>query len=91
MAILCHSNETNSKQMFYKDFQSNSWYIYYDQSMFSHSHSNILSNEEQYQLESFIQQKNPIDLSKFTPPLSTLCNHPIVYVYIPEEKSNRKN
>lgn len=85
MAIVCHLNETNSKVMFYKDFQSNSWYIYYDQSILSHSHSNILSNEEEYQLESFIQQKNHIDLSKFTSPLSALCHHPIVYVYIPEK------
>jgi hypothetical protein len=90
MAIICHSNETNSKLMFYKDFQSNSWYIYYDQSILSHSHSNILSNEEQYQLESFIKQENHIDLSKFTFPLSALCHHPIVYVYIPEKSNENK-
>jgi hypothetical protein len=90
MAIVCHSNETNSKLMFYKDFQSNSWYIYYDQSILSHSHSNILSNEEEYQLESFIQQKNHIDLSKLTSPLSALCHHPIIYVYIPEKSNENK-
>jgi hypothetical protein len=93
MAIVCHSNETNSKLMFYKDFHSNFWYIYYDQSISSHSHSNILSNEERHQLELFIQEKdqiNHIDLSKFTCPLSALCNHPIVYVYIPA-KTNENN
>jgi len=89
MAIVCHLNETNNKLMFYKDFQSNSWYIYYDQSILSHSHSNILSDEEQYQLESFIQQKNHVDLSRFTSPLSALCNHPIIYVYIPEKSNER--
>ena len=90
MAMICHSNETHSKLMFYKDFQSDSWYIYYDQSISSHSHSNILSNEQQFQLESLIQQKNHIDLFKLTSPLSALSNHPIVYVYIPE-KSNKNN
>jgi len=76
--------------MFYKDFQSNSWYIYYDQSILSHSHSNILSNEEQYQLESFIRQENHIDLSEFTSPLSALWSHPIVYVYMPEKSNEKK-
>jgi len=86
MAIVCHSMKTNSKLMFYKDFQSNSWYIYYDQSISSPSHSNILSNEEQFQLESFIQPDDHIDLTQFQSPLSSLFNHPIIYVYIPEKK-----
>ncbi|CAF3423615.1 unnamed protein product [Rotaria sp. Silwood1] len=88
LAILCDSNETNSKLMFYKDKQSNNWYVYYNQSISSPSHSNILSNDEQYQLESFIQHNNQINhiaLSKFTSPLSALFNHPIIYVYIPEK------
>jgi len=89
MAIVCHSNETNSQLMFYKDSHSDSWYIYYDQSISSHSHSNILSNEEQSQLELFIQETdeiiNHIDLSKFTSSLSALCNHPIIYVYTREK------
>lgn len=85
MAIVCHSKETNSKLMFYKDFQSNSWYIYYDQSKILPSHSNILSNDEQYQLELFIQGKNYNDLFKFSAPLSALCSNPIIYVYIPEK------
>jgi hypothetical protein len=90
MAIVCHLNEIHRKAMFYKDFQSNSWYIYYDQSTLSPSHSNILSDEEQYQLESFIQQKHHIDPSKFTAPLCALCNHPIVYVYIPKKTHERE-
>ncbi|CAF2424589.1 unnamed protein product [Rotaria sp. Silwood2] len=88
LAILCDSSETNSKLMFYKDKQSNNWYVYYNQSILSPSHSNILSNDEQFQLESFVQQNNEInhiDLSKFTSPLSALLTHPIIYVYIPEK------
>jgi hypothetical protein len=85
MAIICHSNETNSKLMFYKDFKTNSWYVFYDRSITLPSYSNILSHEEQYQLESVIHQENHIDLSNLITPLSALCNHPIVYVYIPEK------
>ncbi|CAF0814364.1 unnamed protein product [Rotaria sordida] len=88
LAILCDSIETNSKLMFYKDKQSNNWYVYYNQSISIPSHSNILSNDEQIQIESFIQENNQINhinLSKFTSPLSALHNHPIIYVYIPEK------
>lgn len=85
MAIVCYSNKTNSKIMFYKDSQLNSWFIYYDQSISSHSHSNILSEDEQDQLQSFIEHKHHLDPSKFTSPLSSLRNHPIIYVYMPEK------
>ena len=86
LAIICYSNETNSKLMFYKDKQSNYWNVFYDQSIVSPSHSNVLSDEQQFQLESFIQKNsrmNYINTSKFISPLSALCNHPIIYVYIP--------
>jgi hypothetical protein len=85
MAIISHSNKTNSKVMFYKDSHLNSWFIYYDQSILSHSHSSILSEEDQNQLQSYIEQKNSLNPLKFTSPLSTLCNHPIIYVYMPEK------
>jgi hypothetical protein len=85
LAIICHSNETNSKLMFYKDFRTHSWYIYYDESVTIPAHSNVLSNEEQSQLESIIQVENHLDLSYLIFPLSALCNHPIVYVYIPDK------
>jgi hypothetical protein len=88
MAIVCHLNESHSKIMFYKDYRSNNWYIYFDQTISSHSHSNVLSNEQQTELETFIQQQeNQIDGSKLASPLSALCNHPIIYVYIPEKSS----
>ena len=85
MAIICHSNETNSKIMFYKDFPTNSWYIYYDETNNLPSYSNVLSTEEHYEFESVIQRDNHVDSSDLLSPLSTLCNHPIVYVYIPEK------
>ncbi|UJR23351.1 hypothetical protein I4U23_026363 [Adineta vaga] len=88
MAIICHLNETNSKIMFHKNFSLNCWHIYYDQSVALHSHSNRLSDEEQIQMDSFVQRKdefNSIDLTEFSSPLSNLCNHPIIYVYLPEE------
>jgi hypothetical protein len=71
--------------MFYKDAHLNSWFIYYDQSILSHSHSSILSEDEQNQLQSYIEQKPDLDSSKFTFPLSSLRNHPIIYVYMPEK------
>ncbi|CAF0898105.1 unnamed protein product [Adineta steineri] len=90
MAIICSSNNTNNKIMFYKDFQTNFWYIFCEQSIPLHSYSNKLTNEEQCQLELFIQPKdqlNNIDLSKFTSSLSALSNHPIIYVYIPAKNN----
>lgn len=85
MAIICHSEKTNSQLMFYRTAQMNAWFVYYDQSISSPAHSSRLSDDEQYQLESFIQQTHPIDPLRFSFPLSTLCNHPIIYVYLPEK------
>ncbi|CAF0787532.1 unnamed protein product [Adineta ricciae] len=88
LAILCHSNETNSQIMFYKNLQFNCWYIYYDQCKATNSHSNLLSNEEQIQMDLFVQStgdSNQIDLTKFSSSLSNLFNHPIVFVYLPEK------
>ena len=90
MAIICHSNETNSKLMFYRSPQINSWFVYYDQPIPSHSHSSRLSDDEQDQLESFIQQAHSMDPFEFPSPLSALCNHPITYVYMPT-KTNEKH
>ena len=87
LAIVCHSNETHSKTMFYKDFQSDCWYVCYDRSTSLPPHSNRLSDEEQNQLAMFIQprdQLNQLDPSTWGSSLSNLCNHPIVYVYLKE-------
>lgn len=84
-AIICHSERTNSKLMFYRTAQINTWFVHHDQSISSSAHSSRLSDDEQYQLESFIQQTYPVDPWKFSFPLSTLCNHPIIYVYLPEK------
>ncbi|CAF2072434.1 unnamed protein product [Rotaria magnacalcarata] len=89
LAIICESHETNSKLMFYNDKQTHAWYVYYNQSISSPSCSNILSNEEQRQIKSFIQQENQLHsnvLSNFALPLSNLYNHPIVYIYIPNKQ-----
>lgn len=94
LAIICHSAETNSKLMFYKHARTNTWYIYYDQSIVSSPHSNLLNADEQQQLESFIVQENsssPLHLLPFTYlPLSALHNHPVVYVYLPERKKKKR-
>lgn len=89
MAMICHSKKTNSKLMLYKASQLDSWFVYYDQSILSHSRSNRLSDEEKEQLESFLEPNHRIDPSKFTSPLSALCNHPIIYVYMPEKIGER--
>ena len=89
MAIISHSHQTNSKLMFYKDPPSNSWSIYSDQPSSSTSALNILSEGEQQQLESFIEEINPIDPPTLTSPLSALHNHPIIYVYMPEKTKTR--
>jgi hypothetical protein len=83
IAIICNSLETNSKLMFYKHSPKNQWYIFYDNQFISSS--NLLSNEDQYQLESILEQNsntNFIHPSQLSFPLSTLCNHPIIYVYL---------
>ena len=95
LAIICHSAETNSKLMFYKHARSDSWYVYYDQSIVSSSHSYLLSTEEHYQLESFIVPENssrPLNHPPFRSlPMLALYNHPIVYVYLAEQKKKRKH
>lgn len=89
IAIVCQLNEPNNKLMFYRTSQINSWFVYYDQPVGSHPQSNRLTDDEQYQLESFIQQTHSIDPFEFTCPLSALCNHPIIYVYMPEKINER--
>ena len=90
MAIICHSAETESQVMFYKHFPTNLWYVFYDQSVHCHSYSNILSDHEQNQLESFLlpnQSTRPRRMTQFTSlPLSLLHNHPTIFVYLGQRK-----
>ncbi|CAF0753252.1 unnamed protein product [Adineta steineri] len=81
-AIICESNEINSKLMFYKDSIRNHWYVFFnDPTPLSQSYSNMLSNEEQDQLES-ISEDNLNYSSQLHFPLNALHNHPVTYVYI---------
>ncbi|CAF0807601.1 unnamed protein product [Adineta steineri] len=81
-AIICESNEINSKLMFYKDSIRNHWYVFFnDPTPLSQSYSNMLSNEEQDQLES-ISEENLNYSSQLHFPLNALHNHPVTYVYI---------
>jgi hypothetical protein len=85
IAIICNSDETNSKLMFYKHSPTNHWYIFYDNQLkSSQSYSNLLSNDQQYQLETIFEE-NFIHPSQLSFPLTVLCNHPIIYIYLTGE------
>ena len=88
LAMVSHSDESNSKIMFYRDLPSNAWYVFYERSAACDAHSSRLSDELQNRLESFIPKQHrsiDFDLSLLMDsPLSVLCNHPIVYVYLGE-------
>jgi hypothetical protein len=94
IAIICQSNEINRKLMFYKHSIRNQWYILFNASTTSSkSYSKMLSNNEQVQLESILEQNNQtiVNHSSQLPfPLSAMCNHPITYVYI-IQKINDEN
>jgi len=77
IAIIC--NEQNSQIMFYKALSSNDWYIFYNNQKNS---SRLLTDEQQIQLEAILKQENQIQLSQLSFPLSSLCKHPIIFVYI---------
>jgi hypothetical protein len=84
IAIIC--NEKNSKIMFYKASSSNHWSMFdNNQIKSSRSYSYLLSNEQQLQLESILEQKKFIHPSQLSFPLSALCNHPIIFVYIVQQ------
>jgi len=85
IAIIC--NEKNSKIMFYKSSSSNRWSIFYiDQINSSQSYSYILSDEQQLQFQTILEQNNFISPSQLSFPLSTLYNHPIIFIYIIQKK-----
>ncbi|CAF2720712.1 unnamed protein product [Rotaria sp. Silwood2] len=90
IAILCESDKINNKLMFYKHSLTNHWYIFYNDLIKpSRSFSNILSNEEQHKLESILTENNHrkfIHPSELVLPLSSLCYHPITYIYISYRK-----
>lgn len=84
MAIICESDKTDSKLMFYKHSSTNNWYVFYTKNSKSQTYSNVLSNEQQFQLESILKENyhiNFIHPSQLVFPLAALCNHPIIYVY----------
>lgn len=84
MAMICHSK--NMKIMFYKALSGNDWAVFCkDQKNFSQSSARILFDEEQKQLNNILKQEIPMNLIESTElsfPLSTLFNHPIIFVYI---------
>ncbi|CAF0727775.1 unnamed protein product [Rotaria sp. Silwood1] len=94
IAIICESDKMKNKLMFYKHSATNHWYILNNDLINpSQSFSNILSNEEQLQLESLLKQNNHrkfIHPSELDRPLSALCYHPITYIYL-VQKINDEN
>ncbi|CAF1042298.1 unnamed protein product [Rotaria sordida] len=94
IAIICESDKIKNKLMFYKHSPKNHWYILHiNRIKSSQSYSNILSDDEQFQLESILKQNNHrkfIHPSELVFPLSALCYHPITYVYL-VQKINDEN
>jgi hypothetical protein len=86
VAILCKTKGANGRFMFYKHLQRNVWYIYFnDPTTSAESYSNMLSLEEQRQLESTVERNN--HAAQLTFPLSSLTTHPITYVYVTRKSS----
>ena len=97
LAMVGHSDtssSSSSKVMFYRDLPSNAWFVFYERSAACDAHSNRLSDELQDKLESFIpKQHRSIDFDPsvlMNSPLSVLCNHPMVYVYLGERHKKGK-
>jgi len=88
LAMISYLNDINNHIMFYKDFHTSSWNIYHEESISAPSRSELLPEDEQERLNSFIHLRN-IDPYTFSSPLSALLNHPMTYIYMSDQSKGK--